>query len=329
LLENRPSWWVALSIFGGVWFKGIAGLLSVIIALPLFLNKSKSFLLNTLLFTLITIIPWHLYAYLEYDSTFLTPYFFEQVVQRATAQIEFHFETRWYYFNYLYQNLGLGVILVSLFGAMSIAQKLFVKYPKQPLYLSLLWWALAPLAIFTLAKTRLFWYILPIYPAIALLISEAICRFASGKNAKVVVSILAYGILAQALLLSSRSVEINKTTSPLPDRLIVAQSLGQLYQSELAILVPPSERLSEALLPAVARLSSSFRYGGMPSVVFYYGGHVKFFYNVDFFRDYWQSTASPLALIASEDQIHIPGSFQSIVETPTYLGIQKGVYALR
>lgn len=329
LLENRPAWWVALSIFGGVWFKGVAGLLSVIIALPLFLTKSKNYLLKSGVWLLAFILPWHLYVYLKYGKEFLTPYFFEQVVQRATAQIEFHFETRWYYFNYLYENLGIGVLLVSILGGCSIALKLFNKSKDRMLYLTLLWWVVAPLFIFTLAKTRLFWYILPIYPALSLLISEAIGRFEGSKTAKGVVTILAVGILCQSLLVASRSVEWDKTSAPLPDRLIVAQTLGSLYQKDLAILVPRSERLSEALLPAVARLSSSFRYGGMPSVIFYYGGHINFYYDVDLFRQYWQSNDYPLALISVEDSNLIPEPYQELVSTPTYLGIQKGVYALR
>lgn len=321
LLENRPAWWVALAVFGGVWFKGLAGLLSVIIALPLFLAKKPTYIRSTLLYCLLFILPWHLYAYSLYGSDFTTPYFFEQVIRRATAQIEFHFETRWYYFNYLRENLGYGVILVSGFGAALTLVR------RRNLYL--LWWVLVPLALFTLAKTRLFWYILPIYPALALLAAEAIGYWQQTKSARAVVGILAIGIWAQSLLMASRSVEITKVSAPLPDRLYVASELGKLGRGELSILVPPSERLSEALLPQVARLSSSFRYGGMPSVVFYYGGPVKFYYNVDEFRAQWMEKQTPTALIAKDDENHVPGSFNAVVVTEKYLGIQKGVYALR
>ncbi len=320
LLENRPAWWVALSIFGGVWFKGIAGLLSVIVALPLFFAKSKKYLVSLLVVSSLLILPWHIYAYLRHGDAFLTPYFFEQVVRRATAQIEFHFETRWYYFNYLWQNLGLGVILVAGFGAVSLL------ISRKNLYL--LWWVLAPLCIFTLAKTRLFWYILPIYPALALLVSEAIGRFQSSVKASQVVLILAIGILLQSIMTVASSVELARTIAPLPDRLIVAQSLSGLA-GELAVLVPPSERLSEALLPEVAKLSSSFRYGGMPSVVYYFKGHVNFYYDVDKFISFWESSENPLALIAVQDQVLIPGPLGIINSTPTYLGIGKGLYAQR
>lgn len=321
LLENRPAWWVAFAIAGGVWFKGLAGLLSVIIAIPFLIQKNKKYLSRLLVVGSVLIIPWHLYAYAKYGNDFLTPYFYEQVVRRATAQIEFHFESRWYYFNYLYQNLGIGVLLVAGIGALSTLVSQKNRY--------LLWWVFAPLSIFTLAKTRLFWYILPIYPALALLIAEAIGRWQKDKKSAGVIAILAFGIWAQALLVSARSVEYNKATAASPDRLYVAQELAKMGNGELVVLVPPSERLSEALLPDVARLSSSFRYGGMPSVVFYYGGPVRFFYDVDKFRAYWNTAQSPTGLVAKEDEPLLPAPVHVVISSPTYLGIQKGVYALR
>lgn len=329
LLENRPAWWVALSVFGGVWFKGIAGLLSLIIALPLFLTKSKSYLRSTIYYLLIFILPWHLYAYLAYGSDFTTPYFFEQVLRRATAQIEFHFEPRWYYFSYLYENLGLGVLLVAGLGALSLLHKIYYGSKDLWLYVTIIWWLIAPLVIFTLAKTRLFWYILPIYPAISLLIAEAIGRWQNSQTSRSVVAILAVGICFQAILASSRSVEIAKVTALVPDRIYIAQELAKLGGDTLFALVPPSERLAEAFLPQVARLTSSFRYGGMPSVVFYYGGPVQFFYDVDKFRAAWQETLTVIALISTDDLPLLSTNYQILTSTPTYLGIQKGVYALR
>lgn len=322
LLENRPAWWVALAIFGGVWFKGLAGLLSLVIALPLLITKSKSFLFRVSCFLFIFVVPWHLYSFIKFDHDFTNPYFFEQVVKRVTTQIEFHFENRYYYFNYLYTNLGLGALLVAGIGALSSI------ISRKNLYL--LWWVLAPLVLFTLAKTRLFWYILPVYPALALLISEAIGRWGSDKKTRGVIAIIALGIWVQALLVSSRSVEIGKNQVAPPDRVFIALELSKLATSEpLAVLVPPSERLSEALLPEVARLSSSFRYGGMPSVVFYYQGKVEFFYDVDKFRLYWQETQNPVAMIFAEDLQLLKLPYTVVATTPTYLGIQKEIYALR
>jgi 4-amino-4-deoxy-L-arabinose transferase-like glycosyltransferase len=329
LLEKKPAHWVALSIFGGVWFKGIAGLLSVIIAAPLILTQPKKYIFRLIALSLLFILPWHLYAYLQHGQDFLTPYFFEQVVRRATAQIEFHFEPRWYYFSYLYENLGLGVLLVAGLGIGSLLIRLYHDRKNIPLYLTLLWWVGAPLVLFTLAKTRLFWYILPVYPALALVIAEIIGRFSVSKMQQKILLILTVGVLVQGLFAAGRSVEINKKTAAKPDRLAVVSALRQQNEQTLAVLVPESERLAEALLPEVARLSSSFRYGGMPSVVFYYQGPVEFYYNIDTFRAYWLESSSPLALLSREDLKHLPSKFQEIASSPTYAAVQKGSYALR
>lgn len=319
LLENRPAWWVALSIFGGVWFKGLAGFISLIIALPLFLQKSKPYLLRLLIYLLVATLPWHILAYFKYGQDFLTPYFFEQVLKRATTQIEFHFETRYYYFNYLSENLGAGVLIVAGFGALLTLISRKNRF--------LVWWVLAPLAIFTLAKTRLFWYILPIYPALSLLISQAIGAFVDKPKLKPILTILCLGILGQALLTASSSVELSKSQAKSPDRVAVAQALHNSGATQLHVLVPESERLSEALLPQVARLSSSFRYGGMPSVVYYFQNPVYFYYNVDHFIKYWDSTKAPLAMIHRKDLTLLGSPHTIVVETTDYLGISKGVYA--
>jgi len=87
--------------------------------------------------------------------------------------------------------------------------------------------------------------------------------------------------------------------------------------------VPPSERIAEAILPSSQRISSSFRYGGMPSVVYYYNSPVIFFYNVDDFIRYWEDHEDALAMVVSEDQALLP-EHDIIVTTTDYLGITKG-----
>lgn len=321
LLENRSVWWVGFSIFFGVWFKGIAGLMSLVIALPLIIIKPKRFIFQLLIALIVLIAPWHLYAYLQYGNDFLTPYFFEQVFRRATAQIEFHFESRWYYFNYLYENLGLGILLTASLGAITTIFK------RKGLFL--LWWTLIPLALFTLAKTRLFWYILPIYPAIALLISQAFDSFASLKSKPMIYSLIAIAVMLQGVMLTQRSVEYSKKSAILPDRLQIALALNKVETAKIHALVPKSERLSEALLPEVAKLSSSFRYGGMPSFVFYSQKEVVFYYDVDKFRQYWNTHEDAVALISVDDIPLLGTDYKELATSKTYLGIAREKYADR
>lgn len=327
LLYHKSSFLVALGVFAGVWFKGLAGLLTLIISLPLWFHQSKKFYILVSIFLLLFIMPWHLYSWLKYGSEFLTPYFYEQVLTRATAQIEFHFEPAWYYFHYLYENLGLGVIIIAMLGVLYLVKQVLQTRSLFSVQTLLLWWLFFPLALFTLAKTRLFWYILPIYPALSLVIAYFLTSIPSSKLGRQILTILAVATLFQGILTAYRSVEPVRVNAQIPDRLQVAYTLRG--QAPLLVLVPESERLAEALLPAAARLSSSFRYGGMPSFIFYYQGPVEFFYNVDTFNA--RALTHPYALMVARDDLpRLKFPLTIIAETPDYLGIKvKGIDAHR
>lgn len=327
LLKDKKPVYVALAISLSVWFKGVAGLLPVLIALPLFLTKNKSYILSSIAYTLLFSLPWHLFALFRYREIFYQPYFFEQVLTRVTSPIEFHLESRWFYLEYLYNNLGLGVIIVTLLGLALSLREYFKTRTLKNLLLS--WWIFLPIAIFTLSRTRLFWYILPVYPAIALSCAYALEHSSSSKNAKKLLAAIAIFIGINGLVTLYKSVEPGKTVSEIPSRIIVASELSASQAEELAVLVPPAERIAEAVLPHTQRISSSFRYGGMPSVVYYYDGPVKFFYNVDDFNEYWRQVDRPIAMITRDDRELITSPFEVIVDQGEYLGITKGIYANR
>ena len=322
ILTNQSAWKVALIVALSVWFKGLAGLLPLLISLPLFFTKGKKYLLSTIYYLLIFILPWHLYSYLKYGQEFLNPYFFEQVLSRETSPIEFHLESRWFYFQYLFENLGLGMIIVLTLALLTLAFSFLKKNHWKQEHI-LVWWLAVPLVIFTLAKTRLFWYILPVYPAIALIVANFLDSFAITSQAKKILTILSIGVLAQGLRSAYFSVEPHKLTAQVPNRIQVVSELAADHSSTLAVLVPPSERIAEAILPSSQRISSSFRYGGMPSVVYYYNSPVIFFYNVDDFIRYWEDHEDALAMVVSEDQALLP-EHDIIVTTTDYLGITKG-----
>lgn len=321
VISDRKAWGVALAVAFSVWFKGLAGLLPLIISLPLLIGKGKKYLTSLTAWCIALIAPWHLYVLTKFGKDFLNPYFFEQVVSRVTTPIEFHLESRWFYLEYLYQNLGLGMVIV-LALSLGYLGLLFLRSRKLETPHILVWWLAIPIIIFTLAKTRLFWYILPVYPALALLLSYYLDSFAKSKTARLVLTILAVGVLAQGLYSAYLSVEPSKLVATVPDRIQVASDLGKSGSDSLLVLVPPSERLAEAILPESQRISSSFRYGGMPSVVFYYQSPVIFFYNVDEFLESWNSKDEPVAMIAVEDDNLVSNS-QAIVTTDSYLGIRK------
>ena len=304
-LSKSSAFVIAFGIFFAVMSKGLAGLLVLGLILPLLFKRGLVFVARVAIFTVSLLLPWHLYQYLVNGSSFYTPYILEQVIRRATVPIEFHLESRYYYFNFLKENLQGGVLYLLI---LSLALLIFENIRKIQKTSYLLYWFLLPLIIFTLAKTRLYWYILPIYPAIALIIGHLFVRFDKFKLEKAMLSVFIVGLYLQSLLIISRSVEIKKTIAPIPDPVAIAKLARDYPDNSLYVLVPESERIAEAILPAEQRLSSSFRYGGAPNLVFYSQKPIIYHYNID----EWQKALSQnlgLTMLVKADLAHLPRGY--------------------
>ena len=97
-------------------------------------------------------------------------------------------------------------------------------------------------------------------------------------------TVLAIGMVANSLLTAYSATDPLRTSSNIPPKLELVSQISTSDKS-LAVLVPENERIAEAILPKDQRLSSSFRYGGAPSIVYYYGGKVDYYYNTANYSD--------------------------------------------
>jgi 4-amino-4-deoxy-L-arabinose transferase-like glycosyltransferase len=330
LLSNASPLWVGVAMGFSIMVKGPAGVLAILISLPLLLKKDRKFLLTLVAVVGLIILPWHTYAYLVHGNAFITPYLLEQVLRRATVPIEFHTESRLFYLNFLYKDVGLGVLLVALFG-LGVSSLHWLKKPRETGRLLFIWWLLLPLFIFTLAKTRLSWYILPVYPALALLIGYGFSLFVNTKRNIAVLTILAVGTLAQMIWHAYAYVAPFKNPTPLPGLLQISAKLGTYEGAKIAMLVSENERIAEAILPKDQAISSSFRYGGAPSVVWYANKSVMYYYNYDSFTaDLSLRKDISLAITTSADRDKVPPAYAAVMEQEGYVGFVKGdTYALR
>ncbi len=325
IMVNAAPWLVAFAIAFSVFFKGLAGFLSLVIVLPLLIKKPKKYLFLLTSYLSLFTIPWHFYQLIIHKSAFITPYFKEQVLRRATVPIEFHLESRWYYFHYLYQNLGIGWLFLLFLGIILIIFKIISQKSSRNLnpetrnLITIIWWFFFPLALFTLAKTRLFWYILPIYPAIALIIAyflEFLAKRQTGRQI-LILFLCCYILFTYQHLF--QNIEFNRHSSSFPPNLALVKLASELPQKELFVLVPKSERVAEAILPSNQRISSSFRYGGAPSFVFYSRKHVRYFYNLDRFK----SNLKTGRLI-----VLTKGDYQHLTLPPLHIIKERGDYLL-
>ncbi len=113
--------------------------------------------------------PWLIYMVVSYGSPFWQNYFVYAAVTRSVSPIEGHAGSYLFYFSYLINNEYLWAILLP-FAAGFCAFKAIFKNSKADV-LVIIWMALV-LIVFTFAQTKLFWYILPAFPAFALAIGS-------------------------------------------------------------------------------------------------------------------------------------------------------------
>ncbi len=109
---------------------------------------------------------------LRFGSTFWQLYFLYSGVTRTVSPIESHIGSYLYYFNYLINSENLLWVILLPFGAGLCAFNSFITRSKEDTLI--LAWMSIVLVILTFAQTKLYWYILPAFPAFAISISSFI-----------------------------------------------------------------------------------------------------------------------------------------------------------
>jgi len=148
--------------------------LPLILLLFSIISGEKRLLINTKFILGISVgivicLPWHIHQYIKYGSHFIKEYFFVHIVQRATEVFEDQTpKSLFFYFKFLLIEFPLGkiqVMTVPLFFFITLTEK--DKQRKKAL-LIVAAGILAIIILFTIVKTKLSWYIVPIYPFLSI-----------------------------------------------------------------------------------------------------------------------------------------------------------------
>jgi len=131
-------------------------------------------------------LPWHLIMYKLHGQAFFDSYLGYHVLNRATLETEDKTGPIYWYLVVL--KVSMRLWFVALLPAFFFALFKLVKSKanRSGLFLIMLW-ALVVLTVFSLAKSKLVWYIMPIYPAAAILIGffyASVLNFLDGKLSK-------------------------------------------------------------------------------------------------------------------------------------------------
>jgi 4-amino-4-deoxy-L-arabinose transferase-like glycosyltransferase len=129
---------------------------------------------------------WHILAFKHYGNDFLRGYIFKNFFVRSTQAIEGHTGTFFTYFKVL-PNKGRPWA-GPCFAALIAAFIMLLRGKEKSLLIPVIWYVTVFL-LFSFVKTKLHWYIIPIYPAMALIFGWGISKI-TGRFTIAVVSVL-------------------------------------------------------------------------------------------------------------------------------------------
>ena len=188
--DSNGLWWCLIGIFCGlsIMTKGVAGLLAPLIIIASIITDGKvKTTLGSLSFwqgvgcCFLVFLPWHLFMHLLHGKNFWEVYLGYHVVNRATEAIEGHDKPRMYYLLLLRGQFFPWFYLVP-FAIVIKLREVLARQDKQTILLNLL---LITFCIYTLANTKLAWYIMPIYPALAIYVSYLLSEICFDREIKI------------------------------------------------------------------------------------------------------------------------------------------------
>jgi 4-amino-4-deoxy-L-arabinose transferase-like glycosyltransferase len=116
--------------------------------------------------------PWHLAMFAKHGGEFFDSYFIYHVFKRGTEAIEGKGGSLLWYLTVI--KVGFRIWAIPLLLAVPYA--LYKAFKKDKTAAFLLLWAGVIFAFFSLAKSKLIWYIIPIYPPLSLLNTYLLLR---------------------------------------------------------------------------------------------------------------------------------------------------------
>jgi 4-amino-4-deoxy-L-arabinose transferase-like glycosyltransferase len=140
---------------------------------------------------------WHLMAIIHYGKEFMAGYVTKHLFSRVGQAVDGHTGTIFTYFRVI-SNKGRPWGIAFFFIIPFVLWEFFKKRGKSEHALPLIW-VLTMIAVFTIVKTKLNWYIVPIYPAVSMLIGWGIDKILNKRTIIAVVLCFAASLSYLAL----------------------------------------------------------------------------------------------------------------------------------
>lgn len=207
--EGTPTWWYAVWIpcALAVMTKSAAGLVApMVIGAALLLDGRLHSAIRSPRFwggigiAVSIVLGWHATMYLLHGQRFVEVYFGRHLLERATSSLEGHVGGRDFYLDRLRTDFFPWFYLLPFAVALSVQESIAMR--RQPRIILLL--VVLVFGLYTLVGTKIHWYIVPMYPALALLVArtatEALRDVRSFSFAGLIVASTSLALLAPRLL---------------------------------------------------------------------------------------------------------------------------------
>jgi 4-amino-4-deoxy-L-arabinose transferase-like glycosyltransferase len=168
---GSTKWWYLIWVSCAM---GVAGLIAPMVIAMSFLIDGKPLRMlasrasiGGLLLALVIVVPWHVAMYLQHGQDFLSKYLGYHIVARATQAIETHVGGPLFYVQVLHDLFFPWFYLVPFALALTIQDNIRHKARSRVLLVAFL----LVFGLYTWVRTKLGWYILPLYPVLAIVIA--------------------------------------------------------------------------------------------------------------------------------------------------------------
>jgi 4-amino-4-deoxy-L-arabinose transferase-like glycosyltransferase len=192
----EPQWWLAVWLACALAFmtKSAAGLTApTAVAICVALDRRVGTALRTRHFwggaavAALLVLPWHILMLWQHGAAFIDQYLGHSILDRATGVIDGHAGGRLYYVDRLYAYFFPWILLAPFALVLAVRDVLRGSAPPRiPLVAALLVFGL-----FTIAETKLRWYIVPLYPLLALFVGRLLYDALRGWRSFAFTSLLA------------------------------------------------------------------------------------------------------------------------------------------
>jgi 4-amino-4-deoxy-L-arabinose transferase-like glycosyltransferase len=246
LRDENDRWWylIWLAVALALLTKGAGGLIAPLVVLSaLILDQrvksaiqSRHFWFGSLL-AFMLLAPWHAIMYAWYGRVFLDEYIGYHVIARATRTLEGHPSSYLYYIGRLVDGFFPWALLLPF--ALIAGAKRAVKGDAFSRILVLM--GILVFGLYTIVPTRRPWYIVPLYPAFAILVAAFIERFYESRRQRLIYQrIILFGtfvLIGMGAAYCALSLSLNqKQEEPLTSLARIAQSKSSSDREPLVLL---------------------------------------------------------------------------------------------